>query len=202
MPAQAKGQKQITLEDEDPFFSALTPTELSYFNEYAKRWPGLACQLNQDPGSGHGMHASDLWFHTLIHNMGLIACDSIPPTAPEESNLRMRDPAVRRWMSPTEALATQGFPVHPLFPARPQPLCSFNVVRPQPRKLRAVCGQAGNSMNVNCAGVIDLHYLCCLQPATVSPLVRAVHMANKRKRQASEGAPAATQAMQAKLKGA
>ena len=174
--------------DEDPFFRTLTATEMSYWEIYAQRWPGAACQLNQDPQSGHGMHTSDLWLHALIHNMGLIACDSIPRAERQDSELEMPNLAVRRWMTPTEALATQGFPVHPHFPprvpsalSRPgELLCSFNF--PQPRKLRATCGQAGNSMNVTCAGVLDLHYLCCLKLVPISPLFHTIALANMRKR--------------------
>ncbi len=89
---------------------------------------------------------------TLIKNMHLIFCDSIP-----------RSP--RRWVTATEALLLQGFPVHPEFPGPPlgeRNFTSFNThILRAPRK---VCERAGNSMNVNCIGFVFWYVLVHFSP--------------------------------------
>ncbi|CAK0833972.1 unnamed protein product [Prorocentrum cordatum] len=65
--------------------------------------------------------------------------------------------APRRWLSPTESLVAQGFPVHPHFPRRApgELLCSFNAARSD-RTPRTVGSQSGNAMHVNVAGIVAL----------------------------------------------
>ena len=71
-----------------------------------------------------------------------------------------------RWLMPTEALAVQGFPVHPkqleVFRAAAPDLrlCSFHTAR-EGRKGRAVIQQAGNSMNACCIYACFLHSAAC-----------------------------------------
>ena len=54
-----------------PFLASLNVSELEMRDAYSKSHPKQACQLNQNPGSGHGMCSTDLWLHTLIRNCGL-----------------------------------------------------------------------------------------------------------------------------------
>lgn len=65
--------------------------------------------------------------------------------------------APRRWISATETLVAQGFPVHPHFPRRsPQDfLCSFNRMIAG-RQHRTVCSQTGNAMHVTVAGACNV----------------------------------------------
>lgn len=70
-----------------------------------------------------------------------------------------------RWLLPTEALMTQGFPVHPVYHQQYR-ICSFNFARDTPRKPRSVCAQAGNSMNVICPYLCILHSAVCWRPTT------------------------------------
>ena len=55
-----------------PFLAALNVTEVEMRSKYSERFPAQAWQLNQNPAKGHGMRSTDLWLHTLIHNLGLI----------------------------------------------------------------------------------------------------------------------------------
>ena len=72
---------------------------------------------------------------------------------------------VPRWLFGTECLLTQGFPVHPLLHKDYRISC-FNFPRkPGDRKPRAVCAQAGNSMNVVCPLAAALYGICNWQDA-------------------------------------
>ena len=75
---------------------------------------------------------------------------------------------VQRWLFPTEALASQGFPVHPAqaraFANAKDLLTSFHLPRPE-RKGRSVIQQAGNSMNGTCTFIVLLHSAACWLPA-------------------------------------
>ena len=153
----------ITSDMEEPFVRCLTACEHKYLADYSAKWPGMACQLNQNPEE-HGMHSTSLFMHTLIKNLELIVCDSIP-TVPGRPK-----PAVR-WFFGTEALATQGFPVHPCFPARDSMMTSFNVHRAS-RKPRVVCGQGGNSMAKSCAAVSQLFGYSELRPQVIAPVFK------------------------------
>lgn len=57
-----------------PFLAALNVSELEMRELYAGVCPRQVWQLNQSPKSGHAMHSTDLWLHTLIRNMGLFPC--------------------------------------------------------------------------------------------------------------------------------
>ena len=65
--------------------------------------------------------------------------------------------APRRWISATETLVAQGFPVHPHFPRRSPHdfLCSFNRMIDS-RQHRTVCSQSGNAMHVTVAGACNV----------------------------------------------
>ena len=67
-----------------------------------------------------------------------------------------------RWMTPSEFLLSQGFPVAPIGQMG-DGRCSFNMQRPLARDRLAMVGQAGNSMNLPCVGV------CILQMVTQTP---------------------------------
>jgi hypothetical protein len=163
---------QIALDDPEAYLKCLTAVEKDYWTEYVKKWLGMACQLNQDP-STHGMHSTPLVMHTLIKNMGLIMCSAIPPSSEHPT-------PQTRWLFGTEALAMQGFPVHPEFPARDTMLTSFQVLHPD-RKPRVVCGQGGNSMATSCAGVSHLFAYSELKFSEV-PQVFQLHLHMKRAR--------------------
>ena len=85
------------------------------------RWPGCAAQLNQDPyAQGMKTKADSPCLHTLIANCSLIMSDVVKPA---------------RWLLPTEALLSQGFPLLPgcrddeddvlLGPSQVEPTISF-----------------------------------------------------------------------------
>ena len=140
----AYSEPPLSISDFDPFWKALNRTEQAYDQEYCKSYAHEARQLNQDPKSGHGMHSNNNLLHTLIRNMGLIFSSSHD------------NDDHRRWLCGTEALISQAFPVHPEFRAANDViLTSFNTLRP--RKPRIICGQAGNSMNINIAFIVELH---------------------------------------------
>lgn len=171
----AAGAKDLVLDlrDDDAFYLSLTMTEQEYLEEYRARWPGMAYSMNQDPTSGHGMHSSDYFLHTLIHNCGMLMCESIPETSANPHGMPKAN--VRRWMTGSEMLVAQGFPLHPSFPRRPLNggiLSSFEVSRP--RKVRVLGAQAGNSMHTNCAGMLDVHFYTCVSEYRISPVFRRV----------------------------
>ena len=78
---------------------------------------------------------------TLIHNLGLVWSDH-----------------VGRWLSPTEALACQHFPVVPYLHSPDLKLTSFHFDR-QGRSGRHIGPQVGNSMHCGVMGLLQLHSL-------------------------------------------
>ena len=116
------------------------------------------------------MHSNNNLLHTLIRNMGLIFSSSHD------------NDDHRRWLCGTEALISQAFPVHPEFRAANDViLTSFNTLRP--RKPRIICGQAGNSMNINIAFIVELHSWLCWRRADNVSLYRhafAMKLANSK----------------------
>ena len=119
-------------------------TELPILRSYRAMCQSWIWQLNQDAGKGRGMqsrqHGDYEILHTLIHNQGLLWCDRVSP---------------RRWLAGSELLVAMGFPLHPLYGASSHQGCVHSVRRP--RSSRTVAAQAGNSMHVNCVGLVLLH---------------------------------------------
>ena len=68
-----------------------------------------------------------------------------------------------RWLSPTEVLMAQAFPVHPEL-HKNWKVCPFNFPRAL-RRPRAVCAQSGNSMSILCTYIIALHSAVCFREA-------------------------------------
>ena len=135
-----------------PFFLALTPAETTYYHGYMRRLTSEhAVQLNQNP-LVRGMHSPDrMTLHTVIKNCGLIF---------------VRD----RWLTPRELLLYQAFPVSaqlscPRYPSQQHPCCSFANHTTAVRSRNAVCGQAGNSMNLGVCGAMLFYALLCGRPA-------------------------------------
>ena len=118
--------------------------ELPMLSSYRAMSQSLIWQLNQDAGKGRGMqsrqHGDHEILHTLIHNQGLLWCDHASP---------------RRWLAGSELLFAMGFPLHPMYGASSSQGCVHSVRRP--RSSRTVAAQAGNSMHVNCVGLVLLH---------------------------------------------
>jgi site-specific DNA-cytosine methylase len=172
------------------YAAALSQAEDTVKDEYEDRWPGEAHQLNQDPCGSHAMKSSKSCLHTLIHNCGLIFTRSVTPA---------------RWLFPTEMLAAQSFPVWPgLSLPEGLLLCSFNQRR-DGRTCRAVCGQAGNSMNVMVAQVIQLHGYSCWKRAVLPKIfsnIRIISQAIKKHDKHSSTPSSATTASQLQLQGA
>lgn len=134
--------------DRQPFLASLNVTEIEMREAYRERHPHQAWQLNQNPKSGHGMTSTDKWLHTFIHNMGLIWVDNVKEDC-------------GRWLSPTEVLMAQAFPVHPEL-HKNWKVCPFNFPRAL-RRPRAVCAQSGNSMSILCTYIIALHSAVCFR---------------------------------------
>ena len=80
------------------FHKCLNNTELRFLQGYKLQHPNQCWQLNQNPGSGHGASSTGRCMITLIRNSHLIYSDAVSP---------------ERWLLGSEALAAQGFPVHP-----------------------------------------------------------------------------------------
>jgi hypothetical protein len=158
--SKSKTQSQLQLSSPNAFTDALTHTESEYMEIYAARWPDSVWQLNQDPRSGHGMHAQHFWLRTMIHNFGLVFTDNISaapapwlsPFVSDSARPHVKQP---RWLVGTEALTAQAFPIGPLTaialgePMNALPLLSsFNSHRPSRSGVK-VLGECGNSMNVH-----------------------------------------------------
>ena len=109
-------------------------------------------------------------------NMGLIFCDSIPGPGGECSS---------RWLTASEALVCQGFPVHPEFSGRSSSsmLCSFNVPR-SARNCARVRHQVGNAMFIPKIMVAHLHGLLSWKPHRLPDLVSNLALANRMKKKA------------------
>ena len=129
----------------------MTDSDFALYTSYVVSFPGNAWQLNQDPSSGFGvgMMSKGFFLQTLIHNVGLIFCDSLPGSP----GGHMSAGSPRKRLSATELLVAQAFPVHPvlcqdMLQVRP-PITSFSVRRAS-RKVRTVAAQAGNTMHAGC----------------------------------------------------
>jgi hypothetical protein len=85
---------------DDPlcFRKVLSLSEELSVRSYALKWPDAAYQLNQDPDSSFQTHSAGTTLATLIRNCYMIYWDKADP---------------ERWLSGTEAICTQGWPVHP-----------------------------------------------------------------------------------------
>lgn len=146
---------------EDKCFElALNEMEYSFLQEYRRAWPGAAYQLNQDPSSGHGHHsANDFEMFTLISNLGLIWSDHC-----------------RRWLSPTEALSCQYFPVVPYLHDPELQLSTFHVAR-EGRSGRHIGAQVGNSMHVGVMALLQLRSISEVQHHRVPDLFKNIRLA-------------------------
>ena len=137
------------------------------------------CTHCQDPGC-HAQMSRGNYMNTLIKNMNLIYCDSIGPCA------------CARWLSGTEALLLQGFPVHPCFPDAPvneRHYTSFNVGGID-RSCRKVCEMAGNSMNVNVVGVALWHTYMNFKFKPVSSMLGMLSLMRQRENRVPDEPPA------------
>eukprot|EP00930_Biecheleria_cincta_P015182 TRINITY_DN12756_c0_g1_i1.p1 TRINITY_DN12756_c0_g1~~TRINITY_DN12756_c0_g1_i1.p1 ORF type:complete len:265 (+),score=47.95 TRINITY_DN12756_c0_g1_i1:270-1064(+) len=148
------------------FLGALTQHEFNNWGSYVAAFPGMAGQLNQHAFK-HSQKSHDLYLHTLIRNMGLIFCDSIPE------------------LTASEALVCQGFPVHPEFSSRSSVLCSFNVKRVG-RTCAAVRHQVGNAMFIPKILVAHLHGLLSWKPHKLPDLMSNLALANRMKKKAEQ----------------
>ena len=132
----------------ESFRQALTEKELKVLKYYDVHEPSAAVSLNQNPEAGFAVHSSWIALQTLIKNVGIIY--SLPH---------------KRFLTPTEGLLAQAYPVLSMANSA-RPLCSFNHERPpkKPRKRTAVLGQAGNTMNVQSAGLAGIIFpLVCFK---------------------------------------
>ena len=119
------------------------------------------------------MVSSPTTLHTLIRNVGVLWSD-----------------CDEKWFAPRDCLASQNFPVEEATRASGEFLCSFNRERPSgwPLRHRArVCGQAGNSMNVNVAGLLATYAHICVKKADTLCLTRMIRQTFKRSREELEG---------------
>lgn len=162
-PTSRSGELEDSEDSSAPmmFERALNKMEFEFLQGYRRAWPNAAYQLNQDPYSGHGHHSSsDYEMFTLIANLGLVWSDH-----------------VGRWLSPTEALACQHFPVVMPFIHHPDAqLTSFHTGRDD-RNGRKVCEQAGNSMHVGVMTLLQLHSLSEILHPRVPDLFRNIKLA-------------------------
>ena len=135
----------MTLYEEEPFLKSLTFAEERFRASYQETRPGQAWQLNQNPDSGFGASSTDKCLPTIIANVHLLYSDRVSPS---------------RWLTGSELLVTQGFPVLPgLWGEDPKNfpvLCSFNIPRPS-RTSRHLRDQAGDSMNTMVMTMLALH---------------------------------------------
>ena len=104
--------------------------------------------------------------------------DDMPPDNPcFRADFRREASCVGRWMAPTEALAAQAFPVHPVQLSGVTTCglrtCCFHFPRSD-RKGRAI---AGNSMNVICPYICHLHSAAAWKPQSESNRTEAVRCA-------------------------
>ena len=112
MGGESSGPENVEIKNLK-FELALNSMEHRFLKEYRQAWPLAAYQLNQDPSSGHGHHStSEFEMFTLISNLGLIWSDHC-----------------ERWLSPTEALACQYFPVVPFIHDPALELTTFHIPR-------------------------------------------------------------------------
>ena len=174
--SSAKDQPSLVeSREDDAFWKSMTPTEQSYQQSYFQMWPEMAAQLNQDPKSNHRSKSSPLHLHTLIHNMGLIFYHKPLDLDDEGEGLGPSGwRGCRRWMFGTEALVSQAFPIHPRL-HKGLTLTSFSKLRLN-RKPRQVCAQAGNSMNVACSFLVQLHAYLCVKRVPILTTIQNIHL--------------------------
>lgn len=158
------------LQDPDIWEWSLTSSELRFLGQYRSGWPNTAYQLNQDPASGHGHKAGQHAMFTLINNCGLIWNDTATPS---------------RWMTATEALMCQGFPVIPLLHDPKDCLSVFSLENSQ-RNGRHTCAQAGNSMHCAVMALIQLYTLSEIPLRPVCPLFKHIQSAREHIRSAKK----------------
>ena len=155
--SQAKGKDLLALQKAgyNLYLAALTPMEEEYLNEYQQQKPGAVVMLNQNPASGFGMASTDDGLlYTIIHNPGLHWSQKH-----------------RRWLSGSEMLLSQGFPVVSRLanprgsPARCASFCASvgsgkSTTEPGSSRTRnCKVAQAGNSMNISVCGFMKVYIL-------------------------------------------
>ena len=153
----------VSIEDPLCFRKTLTSTEEMFLLTYSLKWPDAAYQLNQNPDTSFETHSSGKALATLVRNMGIVYWDG-DLTVPG------------RWITGTEAVCSQGFPVHPeVIRAMPEGtrLCSFHT-KLESRSTRHMWCQAGNSMNCLVIGLLDLHALLCWRHVSVPGLLSSI----------------------------
>jgi hypothetical protein len=154
--ASRKGSKSFgkdvgtILQEPLPFAAVLTDREDARRLLYQREHPGCVYMLTQEIQSGYGVHGSETVLHTIVATPSLHWVD-----------------AASRWYTPTELLASMGFPCTPAMlrslslnfgkdPARLSTFCSYNhdlkggIIR----KRADLLHQAGNSMNISVAGMM------------------------------------------------
>lgn len=160
--AESTGQELNTdfdLNDPATWESSLTISEKRFLDQYRDAWPNTAYQLNQDPSSGHGHKAGRHAMFTLINNCGLVWSDTCAPP---------------RWMTATELLMCQGFPVVPFVHEPADHLSVFSFPN-EHRNGRHVAAQAGNSMHVAVMALIQIHSLSEIRLQPISQLFKSIH---------------------------
>eukprot|EP00435_Cladocopium_sp_Y103_P054892 s649_g18.t1 len=176
--AIADGDRDIDVSKRSTWEMSLTESEFRFLETYRRAWPNTAYQLNQDPSSGHGHKAGEHAMFTLFHNCGLVWSDTCTPP---------------RWMTATELLMCQGFPVVPFIHDSSDGLSVFSFENPK-RTGRHVAAQAGNSMHCAVMGLIQLHSLSEIPLQPVCPLFKTISDArttvrSAKKRQHESGSP-------------
>lgn len=142
------------------FWEALTEAERTNLASYEAEGKDKVCMLNQMHAKGRGVTSGATTLHTLIKNTGV-----------QWNSLLGRPMAAF-----PEMLLAQGFPVRPGLVAGVTSdfanYCS-RATDAKDRRLKrtAVAGQVGNSMNVNCAGVVLLWAILAAEPAKRMGLV-------------------------------
>ena len=152
-------EEPIDLLDATVWEDSLTISEKRFLEEYRRAWPNTAYQLNQDPSSGHGHKAGEHAMFTLINNCGIVWSDTSSPP---------------RWLTATETLMCQGFPVIPFIHNSADGLSVFSLKNSN-RVGRHVCAQAGNSMHLAAMALIQLFTLVEIPLKPVCPLFKTIH---------------------------
>jgi len=142
----------LKAEDLDPacpasFELALTEWEFDNMKSYREAHPNCMYSLYQSHAAGFGAFSTPKVMQTLIKNTGMYWGDRSSVKKPS------------RWLTSTECLGTQGFPV--LRRAGDPITSSFQVGRA--RKSAVVAGQAGNAMCVTIPGLVYLYSTSCVR---------------------------------------
>ncbi|CAK9099072.1 Uncharacterized protein SCF082_LOCUS46421 [Durusdinium trenchii] len=156
--SQQCGLPAVSMDDPLCFRKVLTEGEELFLRSYMLKWPDSVYQLNQNPDTSFQSHSSGKALPTIIKNCSIMYWANASP---------------ERWISGTEAVCTQGFPIHPevtrALPAETR-LCSFHTKR-QERSTRHMWCQAGNSMNCLVMGLLNFHSSMCWKPVHVPDLL-------------------------------